>query len=384
MRRVFIIFFIIIPLFSFAQRKHTDNQWTEDLNFMINRLDSTHPNLYANISKDQFHLMSDELKKNIPNLTDNEIIVELLRIITSIQDGHTRLHGKNLTKTWYPLRVEKFSDGYFITATSIEYTRYIGSKVITINNYPIEDVFEKIKNITPHDNLYSQEYFAPMYLTMNSILSGIHVIGLTNNEINIRLITNDGKENELILNPVQYSSNEELSWFWRDYGVPAYEYSNILKSDSLLPYYLQNYDKSFWYKYIDEKKTIYFAFNECSSDENENFSKFNSKLWRSIDSLNVEYLIIDLRNNFGGTNSILKPLIHDIIKNDVINQKGHLFIITSRKTFSAAMHCAIWIEFQCNPIFAGESTGSAPNHYADPDFSILPNSKILLMISKYY
>ena len=77
-------------------------------------------------------------------------------------------------------------------------------------------------------------------------------------------------------------------------------------------------------------------------------------------------------------------MLHEIIKHDEINKKGNLFIITSKKTFSAALHCATWIEFHCNPIFVGEPTGAAPNHYADPDFSLLPNSKLLLMISKYY
>lgn len=107
-------------------------------------------------------------------------------------------------------------------------------------------------------------------------------------------------------------------------------------------------------------------------------------MWRFIEDKNVERLIIDLRNNIGGNNQILSPLIHDVIKHERINKKGNLFLIIGRKTWSAAMHCASWLERHTNVIFIGEPTGSAPNHYADPERFTLPNSKIDLLVSRYY
>jgi hypothetical protein len=125
MKRLVFIFLLIIPQFSYSQRALTDEQWIEDLDFMISRLDSIHPNLYANIYKEQMQERVKELSEKIPILSDNEIIVELLKIVTTIHDGHTRLHGKNLTKKWYPLRIEKFSDGYYITAINKEHSKFI-------------------------------------------------------------------------------------------------------------------------------------------------------------------------------------------------------------------------------------------------------------------
>ncbi|MBL7105656.1 MAG: hypothetical protein ISS18_15120 [Bacteroidales bacterium] len=382
MKNTILPILLFISLFSFSQTTLTEKQWLEDLDFMLSRLDSIHPNLYVNVTKEQLQEKRNALIERIPTLSDNEIIVELLKIVTTIQDGHTRLHGRNLTKKWYPLRIENFSDGYYITAITEEQSRFIGSKVTSINNLPIEKVFQKIEEITPHDNIYGQEYFAPMFLTMSSILSGLHIINSSEDDLIVN--TNDKNDEKLILKPIQFMTGDDLQWFWSDYAVPTDSYSNIMLVDSLLPYYLQNYNKPYWYKYINQEKTVYFAFNKCEDNEEDRFKSFNSELWKTIDSLNAEYLIIDLRNNFGGTNSIIEPLLHEIIKHDEINKKGNLFIITSKKTFSAALHCATWIEFHCNPIFVGEPTGAAPNHYADPDFSFLPNSKLLLMISKYY
>ena len=114
MKYFILILLLSTPLLSFSQRIFTDEQWNEDLAFMIARLDSIHPDLYTNISNEQLYSEKNKLKEKISELSDNEIIVELLKIVTQVKDGHTRLHGKELTKTWYPIRIEEFSDGYFI------------------------------------------------------------------------------------------------------------------------------------------------------------------------------------------------------------------------------------------------------------------------------
>ncbi|MBU1095100.1 MAG: hypothetical protein KKB34_01355 [Bacteroidetes bacterium] len=380
MKNLISILLISIPALLFSQRAFKDKQWYEDLDFMIARLESIHPNLYVNIDKKRLYEERDKLKEKIPELSDDEIIVELLKIVTKVKDGHTRLHGKRLTKTWYPIRIERFSDGYFITAIDKEHKLFVGSKVKTINGLAVEEVFKLLYDITPHDNDYGQEYFAPMYLSMSSIVRGLHLTVSSNKNL-ILVMENNNKE--IVLSQIEFTTGDDLGWYWSEYAVPTTDYYSILKADTILPIYLQNYHKPYWFKSLNEK-TLYFAFNECKNDNEENFEDFNKKLWNTIDLLNIEYLIIDLRNNFGGTNSILEPLIHEIIKHDKINQKGNLFVITGKKTFSAALHCATWIEFHCNPTFVGEPTGAAPNHYADPDFSFLPNSKILLMVSKYY
>jgi hypothetical protein len=379
-----IVLSIVFSINVYSQRSLSDKQWIEDLEFFTKRLDSIHPNPYKNISKDHFQIEIENLKSKIPAYSDNEIIVEFLRIISLVIDGHTRLHGNRLTSKWYPLRIERFSNGYYITAITKEYSGYFGAKIISVNNQPVDSVFLKIKQIIPHDNPFGQDYFAPMYFAMSSILCGLHIIKSTDDSLVLNLKINDHMNDRLILKSIDFQTGDDLSWFWKEYAVPDKDYINILKSDSILPLYLKKYIHPFWYEYLKELNTVYFAFNECASDENNSFESFNNKLWKFIDSVKAKYLIIDLRNNFGGTNSIIMPLLHEIIKHDDINKKGNLFIITSKKTFSAALDCASWIELHCNPIFVGEPTGAGPNHSADPDFSYLPNSKILLMISKYY
>ncbi len=361
----------------------SDEQWREDLQFLVEKIKTTHPNPFFNSSEDTFMYSTKLLYDRIPEMTDNEVIVELMRITSFLKDGHTRLHGKNLTKLWFPIRLYEFEDGYFITAIHRDYINSIGAKVIKIGNYTVDEAFELIKKITPHDNEYSLSYTAPMYLTMQSVINGLNII-IDSNYLNL-IIEKEGKISELDIPAIEFDSDSDLMWYWMFESVPANEsirFTDIEKEK--LPLVYKNIDKFYWFEYLKELETVYFCFNLCVDSENEKYSEFNSKLWEFIDKNNVKRLIIDLRNNIGGNNQIVLPLVYDIIRHVDINIKGNLYVIIGKKTWSAAMHCATWLEKHTNAIFVGEPTASAPNHYADPNRFTLPNSKIELLVSRYY
>jgi len=388
-----LIFTVLFMCFLFCVHAFSQNllenkslsveQWREDLQFLVTQIQNTHPKPFFNSSKDIFMDSIKLLHDRIPEMTDNEIVVELMRITSLLKDGHTRLHGKNLTKLWFPVRVYEFEDGIFITAIHQVYVNAIGSKVIKIGKYSVDEAFRKIKEITPHDNEYSLRYTAPMYFTMSSILSGLDIIDEPN-YLNLT-IEKEGKISELKIPANEFESDNDLMWYWMFNGVPAKEFVRFIDIEKdKLPMVYRNLEQFYWFEYLERTHTVYMCFNMCLDSGNEKFSNFNTRLWKFIESKNAKRLIIDLRNNIGGNNQILLPLIHDVIKHENINRKGNLFIIIGRKTWSAAMHFATWLERHTNASFIGEPTASAPNHYADPNRFTLPNCKIDLLVSRYY
>src|SRR5947209_18810855 len=61
--------------------------------------------------------------------------------------------------------------------------------------------------------------------------------------------------------------------------------------------------------------------------------------------------------------------------------KGHLFVITGRLTFSAAMNLASRLEHETHATFVGEPTDSRPNHYGDAVTPTLPASGSTVRVS---
>lgn len=368
-----------------GEQKSRTAQWREDLDFMISNLEQIHPNLFAKADETAFRTAVKKLYNDIPNMTDNAIIVGLLGLTAILEDGHTRIHGTNLTDFWFPIRIETLVDGLFVTATSQENGDMIGRQVVEIANRPAEEVFELIKSVTPHDNEYSQTYSAPMYLTMNSILNGLGVIEEPQ-KLAITFLNDSGEKEQRIIKAHEFSSDQDLSWYWLLNSVPANDGLRFWdgRQQNELPLYLQNLSSPYWYHHLKQENLIYIGFNLCAENPQESFAEFNANLWRLIENEDIQYVVVDLRNNIGGSNSFLQPLLHKLICHPEISKGGNLFVIIGRKSWSAAVHLATWLDYHVDPIFVGEPTGSGPNHFADPELALLPNSKILLLVSHFY
>lgn len=67
------------------------SKWITDIEFIETELPKRHKNLFCKVNKNDFYREITEIKENIESFSDNEIIVSLMKIIASVQDGHTKL-----------------------------------------------------------------------------------------------------------------------------------------------------------------------------------------------------------------------------------------------------------------------------------------------------
>jgi hypothetical protein len=73
-----------------------------------------------------------------------------------------------------------------------------------------------------------------------------------------------------------------------------------------------------------------------------------------------------------------------LLQRPQINQRGKLFIVIGRNTFSAAMNGSTLLERYTNAIFAGEPTGASPNFTGETTLITLPYTKLQVSISDLY
>jgi hypothetical protein len=67
-----------------------------------------------------------------------------------------------------------------------------------------------------------------------------------------------------------------------------------------------------------------------------------------------------------------------------VNQRGRLFVIIGRRTFSAAMNCASLLELHTPATFVGEPTGSRPNFVGESTSFLLPYARYRVFCSSRY
>src|SRR5260370_42054547 len=66
-------------------------KWRDDLRYLAENLPRVHKNAYHTVSREQFEAAVQRLDAHIPELNRDQIIVELVKIVAMIGDGHTRM-----------------------------------------------------------------------------------------------------------------------------------------------------------------------------------------------------------------------------------------------------------------------------------------------------
>ena len=76
-----------------------------------------------------------------------------------------------------------------------------------------------------------------------------------------------------------------------------------------VPLSVKHEDKHYWFDYLPEHHALYFQFNLVINDQGETLADFAGRLAARLEQPDVNRLVIDLRNNTGGDNTLLRPAL---------------------------------------------------------------------------
>ena len=362
------------PATDFINRKA--DQWQADLKELASLAETEHLNYKHSITEEAWKAHVHIIDKKIPNMTDLEIIGAFMAILAKIGDGHTLLYppfqGEFAFKM-LPVEFYIFQDGVYIRGAEQDFRPFVGSRVIKVGTMEIEEVLRACIPFISHDNEMQLKWIVPIALTFGDIYK---LIGASKNSnaIDIELETIDGT----IVQKTLYTgppTRDPMSRFVPEHWVDMREGNNLLTKDP------ENY---YWYEYLEKTRTVYFQLNQIRDKEEHSLRAFCEELFSFIKSHDVEALIIDIRLNNGGNNSLNQALVNHLVMNEKINKPGKLFTIIGRRTFSAAMNLASDLENNTATLFVGEPTGSRPNFYGEDNPFTLTNSKLNMSISNRY
>ena len=147
------------PPASRSPSKLTAEAWREDLDFLVKTMRDAHPRLYWRVGQDTLEAAVTDLARRIPTMSDDEIVVGLLRIASMPRDGHTFLQpwrGAVATGTVFPVRFYRFSDGLFVTAAPVTHAELAGARVERIGRVPADEALDRVSDLLGYDNSYTR------------------------------------------------------------------------------------------------------------------------------------------------------------------------------------------------------------------------------------
>lgn len=345
-----------------------NTKWIKDLNYMQKAIPKKHVNPFFKINQEKFNSELTSLKNSVYKLNDDQILSGIYKIVASIGDTHTSPYKK--TSIIYPIQFYYFKEGIYVVNTLPEYKQVLYTKLVKINGVDIETIQKNILPLIVNENSALIKKYIPKYLTNVEILHGLNITSSVKNA----LFTFENSQGDNFNLNIDSLNNEDIHGKF------------IIKGtfDTSYPLYMQKNNLNYWYKYIAAEKTLYFKYNKCQEDDNsKTIEDFTTDMLKFMDSHIVDKFVIDIRDNSGGSDKYITPIIN-WIKTKKINNKDHLFVIVGRTTFSSAILNAVTLRKETNATFIGEETSGKPNHYGSVKSFTLPNSKIEIQYSTQF
>jgi len=345
-------------------------QWQADLAFMAERMARQHPNLYRRVSKADFDAAVKALHEKIPTASENEILVGITRIVAMVKDGHSGMFpAEYFRRGYFPLKFYQYDDGIFIQRASPLYAELAGARVIKVGGLPAVEALRRVGTLVSADNEMGLRDSATFLLSVPELLNGVGIIDDTRS---LSLTIEIGSKEKTVEVKPAAAFNEIIR--------PPVDWADTVLTK---PLYLRRPDENFWFEYLKDEKLLYVQQNAVANKPDETVSQFYERVMDFVAANPVDKLVIDLRRNEGGNNGLNRPVVIGLIRSK-INERGKLFVITGRRTFSAAQNFVNELEKYTNAIFVGEPTAGRPNHYGDARPITLPNSRLRVDISTLY
>jgi len=349
--------------------KLTAAQWQADVRFLGDELPRRHKNAYHRMKREDFEAAVKRLSDAAPAMTDDEIVVGLMKLVAMVHDGHTSLIPRQFIRSGiYPIQLYRFGDGTYVQKAAPAYADLVGAKVLRIGGVSIDEAMAAVTPVVAADNEMGVLELGPMMLSVPEIFSGLKITS-DKQKLDI-VISKDGKERVVSVRPE--GTVENLI-------TPPADWIDAA-GKTTLPLYMTHQGDWFWFEYLKDKQIVYVNQDAVQNKPDLTLGDFYKRVFDFIEANAVDKLVIDLRNNGGGNNTLNAPIIINLIRSK-IDKRGHLFVITGRQTFSAAQNFVNQIEKWTEPIFIGEPTSDHVNMYGDNRPFTLPNSGLLVRAS---
>ncbi len=359
-------------------------RWRDDLRFVVERVTSIHPRPFAFSSRAGFDSAAAAIERRIPATDDAGLAIECMRMVASLGDGHTMLIGTFPPLGFdsvLPLWLRPCEDGLYVGAAGPAAAGTVGAKVVSIGGVPADQALERVLSIASGDNRYNRLDRAPLFLMMPAVFRALN-IGDARDRIEIEIEHPGGRRERLTISGGPPPEGFPHAFLETEPRIPSGWTAARRFPAAGPPRCDRRPEDAWWFEYIHDSRVLYLRMRRVEVVSGDlAYFEFYRRLFAAADSLKPRALAIDLRQDHGGNNAILDPLIRGIVERPWLNREGVLFALVDRGTFSAAMNAAVFLENQTRVTFVGEPTGSRVNHYGDaPEFNT-PNLGLMCQVS---
>jgi hypothetical protein len=353
--------------------------WTADLRSLVTLRERHHPDPWHGIDRELYVRAVEAVVARIGQMNDDQLMVEATRLAAmptwAGRDGHGGIYpwGEGSFETHLlPLRLYRFSDGWFVVDAMAPYEDLVGDRVTGIGDrvtgiggHEIEAVLEAVEPLVARDNDQQVLSHGGLLMVTVEVLHGLGLLTDVEAPVPVDL---DGA-GRVAVEPVSMTSFGAWAGGHHVHSPPAREDG---------PAWLRNVDEDGWWEWQADTGTAFIQLNEVADRNGPLVEEVRERLSGG----EVQRIVLDLRHNPGGDNTLYAGLLQLLDEGDAAGVP--LYVIMGRATFSAAGNLLTDLEQETDAILVGEDSGNSPNQYGNSIPTELPHSGLVFRVAPQY
>lgn len=337
--------------------------WRRDIDLLYNETKRVNPDYRDKPFPAEITRRYEELKRNVPKLSDEEIFVGLGRMLAPLHQGHVALWAPRGNR-YLPIRLYAFPEGLFIVEASDQHQDLVGSRVLALGSLSAEEALRRLSEILSVDG-DMQYLWGVSRLAETAYLKGL---GATDSVESVSLTVQPpgGSSRTVTLATLAKAPEGRQDKLVAPPRGPR---------GTTPPLFLRDVAQMHWETQLPEHDALYVQVNNILDDKDETLAQFGQRLWTVIEKTHPKNLILDLRHNNGGNTHLYTELLRTLVAFSRV-PGNQVYALIGRRSFSATGNFVTDIERLTDPIFVGEASSECCNLYGDPTAVVLPYSKV--------
>ena len=333
-------------------------------------------------TKEQLDSDIDKLLQNPKGNTVGDLNLQLSKIISNMNDGHTTAMYFLGTEQ-FPFIIKIIGNEFYIINTTEKCKDLLYSKIVSIEGVKSSEILKIVskyisaENETVRKNLLHHGYM--LYtdlLKKENIIKGdkVHLQILQNGKIVDKTVDTIKTDNIGIYK--SYYDNESYNQIMYD--------TSELKWDAYTNWGKEQFTENKPFYFYKSNRNLVIKYNDSYDMNKDNVLKdMITKMQNEIQAKDIDNIILDIRYNGGGSELHTRELEFAIMQYQLLNSKINIIVLTSEETFSAATKMIDSVKRNLENVkLIGKNTAGASNfaNYAG-NLIFLGKSKLFIHTS---
>ena len=347
-----------------AQAAEAPSARQEDLDALYQNLEARHPDLFANTPEAEFLVRKAEIESRLTTESDVDFLFDLQSLTALAGDSHTSIQvaGSVVEQlSAYPM-VLSWRDGrWYLTTAPAEQKALLGMEVTALNGRDMDQVVEAFGEVLSADNPVK---LRRQYRQLCNVEDYYVYLGLAKPGEPLKLTLEDGETRSITAVPYHSLGETEIAQLGAQVSMPA----------------TAAREQAYWSQALNPN-TYYIQYNTCQEDPELSMETFASQVQDDLNTGNYSRVLIDLRNNGGGSDGVIWPLLN--VLREAMDEGAEVVGLIGEATFSSAIINAVELQ-EMGAVLAGEATSGSVDHFGSVSGFTLPNSGIRVGVSSKY